>query len=191
MKKVVIFFLLISGFSKVFSQQSLGQDLKTLMSKKRSPVNVLAKIIVGEDGKITVEQIKNDLNTESTNKSTLNNKEINNVDPESVDEESKSGARVNPDFSFAPEYVAPQVSQTPLRLDSHQKNIVPDNILPQEIRKLDSSSYYNIYQSPSQAYKLNQKYSFIQNNKSSQIDNYSENLPFMDIETTSEKKLYI
>ena len=187
MKKVVIFFLLISGFSEVFSQQSLDQDLTTLMSKKRSPVNALAKIIVDEDGKITVEQIKNDLNTESTNQTTFNNKEINNVDPESVDEESKSGARVNPDFSFAPEYVAPQVSQTPLRLDSHQKNIAPDNILPQEIRKLDSNSYYNIYQSPSQAYKLNQKYSFIQNNKSSQIDNYSENLPFMDIETTSEK----
>ncbi len=60
MKKVVIFFLLFTGFIKVFSQQSVDQsDPATLISQKRSQVNALAKIIVGEDGKITIEHIKN------------------------------------------------------------------------------------------------------------------------------------
>ena len=59
MKRVILFSLLIAGFSKVFSQQSLDQDQATLISQKRSQVNALAKIIVGEDGKITIEHIKN------------------------------------------------------------------------------------------------------------------------------------
>ena len=42
MKKVVIFFLLFTGFIKVFSQQSVDQsDPATLINQKRSQVNVL------------------------------------------------------------------------------------------------------------------------------------------------------
>ena len=145
MKKIVTYSLFsFILFPLLASQQALDKLPLLPNAQQRSQVNTLAKIIVDENGKITVEQIKNDLNTESTNQSTLNNKEINNVDPESVDEESKSTVRVNPDFSFSPEYVGPQVSQTPLSIHTHHKNIAPDNILPQEIRQLESSSYYNI-----------------------------------------------
>ena len=87
MKRVILFFLLIAGFSKVFSQQSLDQDQATLISQKRSQVNALAKIIVGEDGKITIEHINNSQTKELSEDAEGNQSALKQMDPNSNSED--------------------------------------------------------------------------------------------------------
>ena len=188
MSKIVKTFFILLILSPVFAiQQKSDQPPQLPNSQNRSQVNTLAKIIVDENGKITIEQITNDLNNESTGKTSLINKEVKDVDPQSIDEESAPNSSINANFESAPDYVAPTYHKVPSKYYDLQKNIDSDNTYPQEIRSLDPNSFYNIYQSPSRKNKLNQRYLFNKTNISNQKNNYSKVLPSMGIETTSEK----
>ena len=170
-------------------QQASDQPPQLPNTQNRSQVNTLAKIIVDENGKITIEQITNDLNNESSEKTSLINKEVKDVDPESIDEESAPNSSIKTNYELAPDYVAPQTyHKVPSKLYDSHKNINSDNIYPQEIRNLEPSSYYNIYQSPSRKNKLNQRYLFNKTNISNKNNDSSKDLPVMGIETTSEKE---
>ena len=77
MSKIVKTFFILLILSPVFAiQQKSDQPPQLPNSQNRSQVNTLAKIIVDENGKITIEQITNDLNNESTGKTSLINKEV-------------------------------------------------------------------------------------------------------------------
>ena len=188
MSKIVKTFFILLILSPLFAIQQKSDQLPQLPNtQNRSQVNTLAKIIVDENGKITIEQITNDLNNESTGKTSLINKEVKDVDPQSIDEDSDANSSINANFESAPDYVAPTYHKVPSKYYDLQKNIDSDNTYPQEIISLEPNSFYNIYQSPSRKNKLNQRYLFNKTNISNQKNDYSKDLPTMGIETTSEK----
>ena len=169
MSKIVKTFFILLILSPVFAiQQKSDQPPQLPNSQNRSQVNTLAKIIVDENGKITIEQITNDLNNESTGKTSLINNEVKDVDPQSIDEESAPNSSINANFESAPDYVAPTYHKVPSKYYDLQKNIDSDNTYPQEIRSLEPNSFYNIYQSPSRKNKINQRYLFNNTNISNQ-----------------------
>ena len=105
MSKIVKTFFILLILSPIFAIQQKSDELPQLPNtQNRSQVNTLAKIIVDENGKITIEQITNDLNNESTDKTSLINKEVKDVDPQSIDEDSDANSAINANFESAAGY---------------------------------------------------------------------------------------
>ena len=121
-KRVFIFFLLITGFSKVFSQQTLDQDPANLNSQKRSQVNALAKIIVDEDGTITIEHIKNSQTKELSEDAEGNKSALKQMDPNSKSEnETNSRAEIKSVDKYPTEFEStPNKIEITIRIDIYE-----------------------------------------------------------------------
>ncbi|SVE11128.1 uncharacterized protein METZ01_LOCUS463982, partial [marine metagenome] len=166
-RKVFIFFLLITGFSKVFSQQSLDQDPATLINQKRSQVNALAKIIVDEDGTITIEHIKNSQTKELSEDAEGNESALKQMDPNSKSEnETNSRTEIKSVDKYPTELENVDID---LPLDRQKIPLDRDNTAvsekfqsPYRIITLDKNTQYKINEHPSQKNKLNERSSFIQ-----------------------------
>jgi flagellar hook assembly protein FlgD len=194
MKKIVIVFLLFSGSIKVFSQQSLDQDLTTLMSKKRSQVNALAKIIVDENGKITIEHIKNSQTKELSEDAEGNESALKQMDPNSKSEnETNSRTEIKSVDKYPTELENVDID---LPLDLQKIPLDRDNTAvsekfqsPYRIITLDKNAQYKINEHPSQKNKLNERSSFSQSNSNliNQNSRGSNNLFDLGLEYTSEK----
>jgi len=195
MKKVVIFFLLFTGFIKVFSQQSVDQsDPATLISQKRSQVNALAKIIVGEDGKITIEHIKNSQTKELSEDAEGNESALKQMAPNSKSEnETSSRTEIKSVDKYPTELenvdIDLPLDRQKIPLDRDNTAVSEESQSPHRIIFLDNNAQYKINEHPSQKNKLNERSSFIQSNSNliNQNSRGSNNLFDLGLEYTSEK----
>ena len=193
-KRIVVSSLLIIGFSKVFSQQSLDQDPATLNSQKRSQVNALAKIIVDEDGTITIEHIKNSQTKELSEDAEGKESALKQMDPNSKSEnETNSRTEIKSVDKYPTELenidINLPLDRQKIPLDSDNTAVSEESQSPHRIITLDKNAQYKINEHPSQKNKLNERSSFIQSNSNliNQNSRGSNNLSDLGLEYTSEK----